>query len=454
MLKLNANYTIYYKRRGYFDLIQHVSSTIVLPPNTSRVACWFAEHVRNQYFQTESIQGFLDKGFVVVYFCDKLPVDGILSDRLVYVLANWAQMSIGPLESFETVTTIGFNSQRAEQAATSVSRSKGVQRYHDQSLDNLPKKTITLAEETTILFDTIYGCGDRGLGDIVMTTSIVKALKRQFHAKIYYACRPAAKDLLLNNPDIEGIFIDEDSLKGRKFTYHLPLVRHLEDYKIERNRQCRLDSLAELYMVELTEDEKRPQLFLTQAEILKARSETDSSEIKVGINVEATAPARRWYAKYLKEFLKKIVDQRGVQVFLLGSGKTIVYEDVPEEVRNFVGKTTLRESIALTSCMDYMICTDSLYSHVAGAFDIPQVTLYTNIPAEWRLKYYRGVAVQGTTKCSPCYDFQFVRKEDYAICDRYGVPACVKSITPKLVIKAIKQCVKKYPMLDRGSCGR
>jgi len=134
------------------------------------------------------------------------------------------------------------------------------------------------------------------------------------------------------------------------------------------------------------------------------------------------------------------------EIYLFGQGKFVSIPDkiLPTTVKNYIGKTRLRQMCSLVYRMDMILSADSLFSHIAASFDIPSVVMYTTIPAEWRNFYYRSLGVQGTTPCCPCRDFQFVSIKDYEKCDRYGTPPCVKSITPTRVQNAIYQCIRKY----------
>jgi len=202
--------------------------------------------------------------------------------------------------------------------------------------------------------------------------------------------------------------------------------------------------MAELFMVNIKSKDKKPLYYVTKEEKSWAKSEiARTHKIKLGINIEATSPSRRWTISYLKE-LFEILDKNKFEIYLFGTGGKFNYGEIPEYVNSYVNKTSLREACALVSEMDIMLNTDSIYSHISGALDIPQVTLYTSIPADWRNAYYRSIGIQGKTECSPCCDFQFIKREDYDKCDRYGTPPCVKSITPKIVKAEINKCMRRY----------
>lgn len=450
MLKLCSELDIYYKREYSADFVHHVSSTVITPCDNTPMILFYASHIFGNPFPEKTIQRLINKGFVIVYFTDKIPADALISESVVYIKAKWRYFDVHTIKNLNMFSAIGGEGQRGERLALEVARVFHKQLIRENTdLDKIKRIIEKDQEEVTILFDTIFECGDRGLGDILLTTPIIKALKEKFNAKITYAVRDLGAELLKNNPDIEHVVSSYEKLDRQRYTYHLPLIRHVENYKVARNRQNRVDAMAQLFMVKLDNRDKHPHYYPADDEISWAkRNIVKSKKVRLGINIEATSGARRWIPEYLTELLDKI-DYKQFEVYLIGNGSRTEYKEIPDKVNNFIGKTTLRQAVALVSQMDMMLCTDSMYSHLSAAFDIPQVTLYTVIPAVWRNKYYRSIAVQGNTTCCPCCDFQFVTEEAYNECDRFGTPQCVKSITPNRVLKAIKECYIKFNLSDK-----
>lgn len=447
MIKLSTELDIYYKSKDKGELVRQISSTIITPFKAFPLFLVFASHLFNKSYSKSILKEAIKKDFVIIYFCDKIPDDAIIHENIIYIKAKWRYFDISIFKDINQFSAVSGIDMRGEKLALQYARVYGKKYIRNSSdLSKVVRHYQDIQKNVTILFDTIFEVSDRGLGDILLTTPIITELKKKFNAKITYACRPKAAELLQNNPDIDSVITRYSDLEKTQFTYHLPLIRHTEDYKILRNRQCRIDSLAELFMVKLTKDNKLPKFYLTPDEIHAAdKVICKTHKIKLGINIEATAPSRRWLYSYLLELLKLLGEENSkFEFYLFGQGSKLKCTGLPSYINNFISKLTLRNSIALVSKMDIILTTDSLYSHVAGAFKIPQVCLYTSIPAEWRNKYYKSIGIQGKTKCSPCCDFQFITKEDYDKCDRFGIPPCVKSITPDIVKDALEKCIAKY----------
>jgi len=452
MLKLRTDLEVYYKKENSNELVSQTSSTVVTPYKPLPYVLFFANHIfEEKNYPTKLIEEFVKRDFIVIYFTDKIRDNFIISESIIYIKAPWRYFDIGTIKNinaFSCVSGVGNRGKRLALQYASQFRKMLIKNIGD--IDRVKKNLIKDTKKTTILFDTIYQVSDRGLGDILMTTPILEGLKNKFNAEIVYACRREAVPLLKNNPIISKIITKYADMDGITYTYHLPLIRHTENYKIKRNRQNRIDSMAELFMVELADKDKKPRLYLTETELEWGKQHVqDHSKINLGINIEATAPSRRWIPEYLIELIKLL--DKDFNMYIFGKGNRVNYEKkLPAHIKSYIGKTTLRQMCALTYRMDMVLSVDSLYSHIAAAFDIPSVVLYTSIPAEWRNKYYRSIGIQGTSKCCPCMDFQFMSKEDYDKCDRFGTPPCMKGITPSIVEYNLYKCIKKYGVKSNG----
>jgi len=443
MLRLSVALTIYHARKG--KLIDQTTSTVVTPFESHPYALIYASHLFNREYQTKLINKLINKNFIIIYFCDKLPNNPTIHKNIIYILSPWRYFDTNTIQDVNLFSCVSGTGRKGKVVAAQYAR-----KFHKPliyKVEDIKRVTKQIVErkneKTTILFDTIYQCSDRGLGDILMTTAILEGLKKKFNADITYVCKPRAVPLLECNPTISKVITKYEDADVMNYTYHLPLIRHTEDYKIVRNRQNRYDSMQELFMINLADKDKHPKFYLTEAESTWSREQIseDNSNIKIGINVEATSPSRRWTYDYLLKLITLLnrSNKYTFEIYLFGQGQFIKLDDrVPADINNYVGKTTLRQMIALTSRMDVVLAADSLYGHIAAIFDIPSVIIYTVIPAEWRNKYYRSIGIQGKTKCCPCIDFQFVS------CNRYGIPPCTRTITPNIVLSSIYSCIKKY----------
>lgn len=286
---------------------------------------------------------------------------------------------------------------------------------------------------TNIVVDLASGNSNRGIGDTILTTVGLRALKKKYDLPLTCIVRDTAKAVLENNPHIDKIVNNTDGIDiyGDNCLY-LPLYTRLESYRIERNRQNRIDSILQLFGVDT--DNKVPDLYLTNKEEEDGRRRMKDG-INIGVSLESAAASRTWPVEYFLQLVDMLGD--GYHFHIFGT-----HTDVPNHDRVTTYRTTLRELFGIVNSVDMVLTTDSLLSHVSGALRKPMVVLYTTIPAEWRCSYYeKCISIQAPIVCSPCYDFQ---KSITNECRSSEVKPCIRSIAAELVYNKIVECINKF----------
>lgn len=275
----------------------------------------------------------------------------------------------------------------------------------------------------SIILDYETDNGHRGLGDIIISTSIIKAFFKEYHTRIDVVLRKEAQPLLKNNPYVRRIY---EKYPGDCDLW-LIMGWKLEDYYVERNQQNRLDAMAQLFGVFVAD--KQPRLYYPPIEKIPN---------SIGIAIESMSPSRSWRNDYMLDLIKRFPELEW-HVF----GK--IEANLPTTVHNHLGKSSLKELIQQVHSMERFVTMDTLFSHLTAAFEIPTIAMYTTVPSEWRCKYYpKTIGIQAAVSCSPCWDGQ--KKElhaELAECDqRRGKELsikCVDSFTPDIIEKAIKE---------------
>lgn len=121
-------------------------------------------------------------------------------------------------------------------------------------------------------------------------------------------------------------------------------------------------------------------------------------------------PSRFWLAERYREVAEELARSNGTRVVLIGgeSEREIaeqVEASLPEvPVLNLVGKTSLRDLIALFSEMGAVVGSDSGPMHIAAAVGAPVVSLWGST-SPLRSAPYRSedLVLQSAVGCSPCY---------------------------------------------------
>jgi ADP-heptose:LPS heptosyltransferase len=112
---------------------------------------------------------------------------------------------------------------------------------------------------------------------------------------------------------------------------------------------------------------------------------------KVGVNLSAGSPNRRWGRDKLTALVRKILgDCHNAQVILLTAPED---HDNAELLRSIIGdgavhvapKMNLREVSALVSRFDILITPDTALVHIARSFDVPVVGLYSRFMENYQL---------------------------------------------------------------------
>lgn len=273
-----------------------------------------------------------------------------------------------------------------------------------------------------IILDYETDNGRRGFGDIIISTPIIQALSAKYYSRVDIVLRKEAQPFLSDNPYIKNIYITAEGLNP---DLHLIMGWKLESHANPRNNQERIDAMSELFGVRPVN--KHPQLYYPEVEKLPN---------SIGVSIESTNPVREWNYDNLLELINKFPK---FDWYVFGQRKV----ELPANIHNHLGKLTLVELIQQVHQMERFITVDSLFSHLTAAFDIPTITMYTEVPKGWRCSYYpKTIGLQAHVDCSPCWERQKPDLKDrinecYQRQNSGQSIKCVNSFTPGLIEKAI-----------------
>jgi ADP-heptose:LPS heptosyltransferase len=196
------------------------------------------------------------------------------------------------------------------------------------------------------------------IGDVVLATPLLRELRKTFpDAFIAVMVRPYTKDILINNPNIDEIIIDDYEGKDRGWRGFWRQVKKLRKYKfnialhllptqrhvwmtffagiktrinvgirfygvitlmkhVSRNKYIPLRHEADYTLdlgrkIGVKSDNLEPEIFLTDEEREKAKSfvPKDEGEIIIGINPVSGKSAPNWEVDKYVELTEKIIDQ-------------------------------------------------------------------------------------------------------------------------------------------------
>jgi len=123
----------------------------------------------------------------------------------------------------------------------------------------------------------------------------------------------------------------------------------------------------------------------------------------------SSCPSRRWWPKATAAVLDGLAVRHGASAVLTGTAEDLpfaaaVASAMRNEPRNLVGRTSLRELIAVVARARVVFGPDSGALHVAAAVGVPVVSLWGATSAQRSTPWgqERGV-VLGHASCAPCF---------------------------------------------------
>ena len=457
MLKLiSEKYTVCYQsvvNPAY--LVSFRTSTVTLPSGeTNNIILGFSSPMSGEVIKLDLIGALLERGFVVVLVTDRPPKPELLHKNLIYIVADWKWLTHTLFFDYHQFSGVFYCGKESEVLAKNF---KIISPYSIPIFTEISKcpqfiTAVTEVKEPTtkrFLLDSVTACGQRGLGDILMTTVGAKYLSEHGWVVDYYVRDPAG-EVLKNNPYIDKVYLEDSYYTDnsrpdkRKYTGTLLLSRLLEEYKdTRRNQQSRIKSILELLRIDPSNlTDFTPVLVLTEEEKKYGQQVVSKVLPNLVLGLESSGSKARSYPhKYRKELLTLLSSVFNVIVI----GVTHKAEDFTGvRVTDLRGKTKLREAISIIAASQIVLTMDTAPYWFATALGVPSVVLFTTIHSDWRVSEFEGLVrpINANLSCAPCWDRELVRDpEAFLRCKRaysYGgeVP-CSFSFTPGMVFDTV-----------------
>lgn len=269
-----------------------------------------------------------------------------------------------------------------------------------------------------------------GLGDILMCTPVIRALKDKFNKPVSFATKPQYFCLLEDNLSIDCVL---DIGTANKLDYELvfDIRSQLEDYSIKRNRLHRIDSLACCCDVMVENYDLQCPVFKEEVPwaINWLAEQTGLGERAIiGLGPGAHFRLRSWIETYPRDLVELLPRH-----FFILFGNDDRYCWKHSRVALAIG-LSLKKVMALLSLCRIFISVDSGLLHIAGALGIPTIAMFGSLPPELRIAYYPKVqaVVANNVPCVPCYEWQEKSKEDRDYCRDVDV-RCMRAIKPWII---------------------
>lgn len=296
----------------------------------------------------------------------------------------------------------------------------------------------------------------KGIGDVILSTPLLRALKKAFpKAEVHFLTRSASAPILKKNPHVDQVLIHPEkagslpelagfvrSLRAARYDWVLDLAaeprsawltlatgarlragyafrfrqwafnRRIPKNKVRKYQvEVNLDILRALGV---PDDGNRTEIFLERSELEWAErswgelEKNGKMKWKVGFNPTGMWSSKRWPADHWRRLGSLVRQKWGAQPVLFGAPAD---REILEEIRWGTGDTFLvkpegglLESAAFVSKMDLLIGNDGTPQHLAQAFGVKSLTLcgphwgmsWTK-PGDRRHRY-----LQHFLDCGPC----------------------------------------------------
>ncbi len=326
------------------------------------------------------------------------------------------------------------------------------------------------------------------IGDIVLTTPVVRCLKKQvISAEVHYLTKASFAPILESNPYIDKVHCLKDDmqalierLRAEDFDYVIDLHHNLRTMKVKRGlgkkafsfnklniekwlyTRFRWNRMPDLHIVDrymrtletfgVKNDGAGLDYFIPKPEELRDSDIPASHQAGyVGLVIGAALATKKLPLHTLKDICRTIDHP----LIILGgkedaqAGEELVAID-PVKIYNACGKFSLNESADLVRRAKLIVTNDTGLMHIAAAFKRPVISLWGNTVPEFGMYPYYGANFlshySGNGNSQIPYDILEVRglgcrpcsKIGYTKCPR-GHFKCMELITAETVLGQIRQ---------------
>lgn len=262
-----------------------------------------------------------------------------------------------------------------------------------------------------------------GIGDVLMTTPLLRAIKKHVpHCTLTYATdmaysQGALADIIRRNPYVDEL-TQHGSTSDAIYDYSIDITSTgLSEEKKGSIPPNRIDMFAQAAGLSVADDPvpiyytSEEEKELARKEMEKFSSPLDRKDAVVFVVQARSNDARRtWPLTSVQKLCDLLSKNENHRVLLFDWGNTA--ELFKENERLFVIKDKeFKYCASMIEASDMVICPDSSFLHLSGAFFKKTVSIFGPIPPESRINHYPNtIAVINKVACKNC-----VSKDSYVL---------------------------------------
>ena len=304
------------------------------------------------------------------------------------------------------------------------------------------------------------------MGDIVLTTPVIRALNQQLKAKIDFLTKPQYVSLLESNTYINRIFSLNDKvdfLQKNKYDYVVDLQNNLRSWKIRSkiqtksfvfNKKSLRRYLLIYFGIDLLKNHVVDRYFATVASLnvvndnqgldfnvsSSVKPEFNTSQSYIAWCIGGTHNPKKLSAKQITQVVSKLK----IPVVLLGGNndldiaKEIINNGECKSVYNFCGKLSVQESSYLIKESKMLLTNDTGMMHIASALKMPIISFWGCTKPSLGFTPYMtdpsSIKIISKRSAKPC--------SKHGKHCKYGKNGCIKEIDPQLIYDSVLSLLK------------
>lgn len=304
------------------------------------------------------------------------------------------------------------------------------------------------------------------IGDIVLTSPIMRCIKMQKNLEIHYLTKAEYSILLSTNPYVDKVFVVKNNLnyvisdlKLENYDFIIDLHNNLRSWWVKFNlrvssRNLQKHNWKKYLLIYFNCNYNIDHVVDRYFEVVKKLNVVNDNNgldyffnenTSIDFNINQTFIA--WsiggssiYKKLSKKQILEVVNQVSYPIVLLGGvdeisiGDTLVQECSHKKIYNFCGKISLDQSAYLIKNSALVLTNDTGLMHIAASFQKPIISFWGCTKPSLGFSPYmtsdKSIQIIARSSSRPC-------SKHGSHC-RFKLNPCIKEIDSMMILEAIE----------------